>query len=76
MYYKCDQIVTLNLDCYDTCSCKTLTPRRSERRCSLYTNYIYVDGWCEEGEVQEETHQRADPRIELYIEIPRNTGAL
>ena len=43
---------------------------------TTYTNYIYVDGWCEEGEVQEETHQRADPRIELYIEIPRNTGGL
>lgn len=39
-----------------------------------YKNFVYVDSWCEEGEVQEESHQRSEPPQELYIEIPRNTG--
>ena len=41
---------------------------------TVYKNYVYIDSWCEEGEILEEVHQRAEPPTELYIEIPKDNG--
>ena len=52
--------------------CKEISYKLDDE--TVYKNYVYIDSWCEEGEILEEVHQRAEPPTELYIEIPKDNG--